>query len=395
VASRRTVLAAVLACACPSAASEPGDAPASKPRAHASTREPPALTQEQKDAIADAAARSPIKADEEVQLFPIAAWLDESAGLWRFSIRGWIYEPETDDLMRTGIVVGLQEALDDDPRVRSGMFESRVRPFLVDNESGKSIALTFAGEVLQMSESGGDGHIVGEGSLDADTARRWADERGVIDLKVVTRPGDTRTFATRIHLVAPAGLTILSDIDDTVKVTNVVDKRACLESTFLEPFRAVDGMADVYTRWLGAAPDGHLHFVSSSPWQLLDAIEPMLDGAGFPASTFALKAIRPKSLDVIELFADPMRTKPVAIDEALARWPGRTFVLVGDSGEKDPEVYGDIARRHPGRIAFIAIRDVTGEDAKASRYATAFADVAVPWEIFTDPSALPRTLPPA
>jgi phosphatidate phosphatase APP1 len=370
-----------------------GDAPAVRPRDVDTRRGPPALTTAQAQAIADAASRSPIKPDEEVQLFPIAAWLDEGANLWRFSVRGWIYEPETDDMMRSGIVAGLQAALGDDPRARSAVFTSRVRPFLVDNEGGKAIAVTVAGEVLQMAESGADGHFVGEGSIAVDVAQRWADEHGVIALKVVTRPRDTRSFATRVHLVPPRGLTILSDIDDTVKVTNVVDKRACLENTFLEPFAAVDGMAGTYRRWLDAAPGSHLHFVSSSPWQLLEAIQPMLDEAGFPASTFALKAIRPKSLDVIELFADPMKTKPVAIDDALARWPDRTFVLVGDSGEKDPEVYGETARRHPGRIAFIAIRDVTGETATAPRYAKAFAEVDAPYEIFTDPSALPRTLP--
>jgi phosphatidate phosphatase APP1 len=382
VASRPFLLALAVLCACPSPATEHRVAP----------RPAPALTQAQKDAIADAAARSPIKADEEVQLFPTAAWLDEGK-TWRFSVRGWIYEPEADDMMRSGLVAGLQAALGDDPRAGSEIFASRVRPFLVDNESGKSIAVTFAGQVLQMSESGGDGHFVGEGSIPAEVAERWADPRGVIDLKVLTRPRDGRTFATRIHLVPPEGLTVLSDIDDTVKITGVVDKRECLENTFLEPFRAVEGMSATYQRWLGAAPGGHLHFVSSSPWQLLDAIQPMLDDAGFPPGTFALKAIRPKSLDVVELFADPMTTKPAAIEEALSRWPSRTFVLVGDSGEKDPEVYGEIARRHPGRIAFIAIRDVTGEAKDAPRYTTAFADVDAPYEIFTDPSTLPRTPP--
>lgn len=391
----RLALFAALVCGCPSAPpSEPRIAPRAAAEPSSDPPGRPALTATQEDAIARAASRAEIKPDEEVQVFPVAAWLDEGAATWRLSIHGWIYEPEEDDLLRGGIVAGLRTALDDDPRVRSPIFESRVRPFLVDNESGKTIEVLVAGEIFRMNASGGDGHFVGEAEIADDIAKRWADERGVLELRVVTRPRDTRSFTTRVHLVSPKGVTIVSDVDDTVKITNVVDKRACLENTFLEPFRAVDGMAATYTRWLSAAPGGHLHFVSSSPWQLLDAIEPMLADAGFPASTYELKAIRPKSLDVVDLFADPMTTKPPAIDAALARWPGRTFVLVGDSGEKDPEVYGDVARRHPGRVAFIAIRDVTGEDERAPRYARAFADVDAPWTIFTDPATLPETLPP-
>ncbi len=42
--------------------------------------------------------------------------------------------------------------------------------------------------------------------------------------------------------------------------------------------------------------------------------------------------------------------------------------MVGDSGEADPEVYGDIARRHPGRIKAVLIRNVTGESAEDARY---------------------------
>ena len=74
----------------------------------------------------------------------------------------------------------------------------------------------------------------------------------------------------------------------------------------------------------------------------------------------------------------------------LADHPRRRFVLVGDSGERDPEVYGAIAREHAARIDAVLIRDVTGEPADAERYRLAFDGVARErWRLFTDPAELP------
>jgi phosphatidate phosphatase APP1 len=75
-------------------------------------------------------------------------------------------------------------------------------------------------------------------------------------------------------------------------------------------------------------------------------------------------------------------------------YPRRRFILVGDSGERDPETYGTIARKFPARVLRIFIRDVTGEPAGTARYRHAFADLnADTWQLFQDPANLP--LPPS
>ena len=80
---------------------------------------------------------------------------------------------------------------------------------------------------------------------------------------------------------------------------------------------------------------------------------------------------------------------PFAIEPLLSGWPKRRFVLVGDSGERDPEVYGEIARRHPDRVHRIFIRDVTGERSDAARYKEAFRDVpAGSWSVFRNAEEL-------
>lgn len=88
--------------------------------------------------------------------------------------------------------------------------------------------------------------------------------------------------------------------------------------------------------------------------------------------------------------ADPRNTKPPAIEAILGVFPERRFCLVGDSGEKDPEVYGEIACQHPERIACILIRNVTSESRDSPRMTAAMRCIAPDrWQLFTDPAGLP------
>ena len=64
----------------------------------------------------------------------------------------------------------------------------------------------------------------------------------------------------------------------------------------------------------------------------------------------------------------------------------RTLILVGDSGEHDPEIYGTIARLYPKRVGRIFIRAVKGEKPDDNRFHKAFKDVPrEKWLVFTDP----------
>jgi hypothetical protein len=63
--------------------------------------------------------------------------------------------------------------------------------------------------------------------------------------------------------------------------------------------------------------------------------------------------------------------------------------LIGDSGEADPEIYGDIARDHPGRVRAILVRNVTAESADDPRYVDGAFEGLSPdlWLVFDDTAA--------
>jgi phosphatidate phosphatase APP1 len=146
-------------------------------------------------------------------------------------------------------------------------------------------------------------------------------------------------------------------------------------------------MAELY-RDLDAR-GARFHFVSSSPWQLYTPLRDFLLDAGFPWATLDLKSIRFRDETLFNLFKKGTETKPEQIIPILQRYPDRKFILIGDSGEQDPEVYGDIARRFPGSIQHILIRSLGREGRDDARYQDAFK--AVPshkWQLFDNPGQL-------
>ena len=136
-----------------------------------------------------------------------------------------------------------------------------------------------------------------------------------------------------------------------------------------------------------ADSDVAFHYVSGSPWQLYQAIDAFMSDTGFPHGTFHLKQFRLTDSSALDLLSSQKETKFAAITPLLDAFPQRAFILIGDSGEQDPEIYGQIARQRANQIAGIFIRNVTNEKSDNERFANAFENVARDrWDLFDDVS---------
>jgi phosphatidate phosphatase APP1 len=166
---------------------------------------------------------------------------------------------------------------------------------------------------------------------------------------------------------------VISDIDDTVKVSNVADRRELLKNTLLREFVAVPGMPEVFSRWQAAG--AAFHYVSASPWQLSDCLCAFLGAAGLPAGSMHLKLFRLKDSTPLGRLTARKRSKRRAIEQIMRDFPGRRFTLVGDSGERDPEVYAAVARRRPEQVTGVFIRRVS-DRAAASHVSLRFDKLA-------------------
>jgi len=328
-----------------------------------------------------------LKSDERIVFFPTTGWLDEKAREWVLPVHGWVFEPEEDSRSRTLLVNQLKDTVGIGVKdFSSDIFTRRSRAFLVDNERSKEIVIRIAERTLRLAPSTADGHLHGVVRLAAAGIDPQA-SRTRMSYSAVLRAGDRRQFSGIVQLVPPEGRTIVSDIDDTVKITEVGDKKKVLENTLLRPFRPVPGMSDAYRRW--AEQGVHLHWVSSSPWQLYEPLAEFFAAERFPDAAWRLKQFRLKDSSILALLADPEDSKVAAISEIIERHPRRKFTLVGDSGERDPEAYGRVAAKYPQQVDQVFIRDVTNQEVTDARYQAAWKNVKPGVAaVFRDPSTL-------
>src|SRR5262249_27227876 len=133
----------------------------------------------------------------------------------------------------------------------NALLSQRARLFMVDHERGKHIVVRIGKKKFKLTTSGSDGQVFGEVHLSDSELQ---DLGPTLAVRAVLRSGDERVFAGQISLVNSTGATVISDVDDTIKITDVRDRAATLRNTFLEPFRPVPGMAEVYQSWARQGP---------------------------------------------------------------------------------------------------------------------------------------------
>lgn len=170
---------------------------------------------------------------------------------------------------------------------------------------------------------------------------------------------------------ASEGLGVISDIDDTVLLSGVRDKAALIKRVLMstpDDLQTFAGAAALYQRLV--ATGAPLVFVSGSPWNLEPRLRAFFELRGFPVAPMFLKdlGIGPEADPLLDHHAYKTR----CIEEVMTTLPARRFLLIGDSGEHDPEIYGHMARKRPERVAGVFIHRVTGEPPESPRFDGAF-----------------------
>lgn len=156
-------------------------------------------------------------------------------------------------------------------------------------------------------------------------------------------------------------LGIISDIDDTILVSEVLSTRRLLSNSLTVPAEqrsAVPGLAALYHRIAkkNPAPESTpIFYVSGSPRQLTDSLRRFLKVNDFPRGVLQLKEISTERSDSL---ADTPAYKRKHIDKILAAFPGVKFMLIGDDGEQDPEIFAAVAEKYPERVEGVWIRRV-------------------------------------
>lgn len=166
---------------------------------------------------------------------------------------------------------------------------------------------------------------------------------------------------SELLLPAQASFGVISDLDDTVIQTGVTSllKLQMLYLTILKnarkrrAFRDVDAFFSALRQGASRNDNNPVFYVSNSPWNIYDLLEEFLHINKMPKGPILLR----------DFGISDRRGKPShkyrQIARILTTYPALSFVLVGDSGEKDTDIYLSIARAFPKRIIAIFIHDVT------------------------------------
>ena len=166
-----------------------------------------------------------------------------------------------------------------------------------------------------------------------------------------------------------ASFGVISDIDDTIVQTNATNLLRMVRSIVNNaaarlPF---EGVAELYQSL--HVERNPIFYVSSSPWNLYELLQDYLDINRIPHGPMLLQdwGIDDKTL----ILASHKEHKLAQIQTVLEYYPWLKWVLIGDSGQHDPEIYLEVIRTHPDRVLAVLIRDVTVDvrDAAVARIA--------------------------
>ncbi|GAA1475645.1 App1 family protein [Nocardioides aestuarii] len=226
-----------------------------------------------------------------------------------------------------------------------------VRRFLTDELPGVPLRVTV-GDASAATSTDHDGYF--KVRLEPDPASLvspWT--RGSVELD-----GDYRglrepcTTPVEVRVPEPeAAYGVISDVDDTILVTGVQRVFQMVRQTLTGSSlsrRDFPGAAALYRDL--AAQGRPVFYVSSSPWNLHGFLTAFMRHRRFPLGPVLLR-------DLLGTAAG-REQKHTRIDEVLELHPDLHFVLLGDSGEKDAEIYAATVRDHPGRILAVCIREV-------------------------------------
>jgi phosphatidate phosphatase APP1 len=320
-----------------------------------------------------------LRGHETVSLFPSLGYLDPSGRHWHVQVHGEVFARGRIGLGKRLLLKMLQRAMKaPDAAFETELFRQRIARFLASDCPGRRIAVRLGDDVHVLARrSRRNGHFFGSLRLPVEDA-------GPIEPGECGTAGSL-TFAVhrpsalgpppcgRVFLVPPEGVSVISDIDDTLKHSYVACKRTLLANTFLRQFEPIAGMADLFRQW--AASGAAFHYVSSSPWQLYSHLATHLAEEGFPDGSYHLRAFRLRDHLIRRILMLRRSGKSAAIRAILQTFPRRRFLLVGDSGEIDPEIYGAMARKFPQQVAGIYIRQLGDRRDTPARYQRALRGV--------------------
>lgn len=252
-------------------------------------------------------------------------------------------------------------ATDDDPWWKNSL--AMVRRFRTDEVPHCAIEGRMGQETHQVeTDSEGYFRIDFHDPIPAGNDQLWYDvELRLLD-EVSRGQDEVRGRGEILVPPASAKFGVISDIDDTILKSSANDVFRLATLTFFNnahtrsPFPHVAAfyqtLQEGADRTAGPNP---IFYVSSSAWNIYDLLDDFTKVQQIPRGPILLRDL---GIDSTKLLKTGHEHKLQKIEQIFAYYPELPFLLIGDSGQRDPWLYREVVRRYPGRVAAIYIRDV-------------------------------------
>jgi len=166
----------------------------------------------------------------------------------------------------------------------------------------------------------------------------------------------TDTGNATSYLVSDQGLTIISDIDDILRVTKIYEPKEGLLNSFARPFTPWMNMPDIYRNWSNTLPNMHFHYLTTTPEQITRNYMQFIYTT-YPGGSFDTRPLN---------FSDVSATLSIRkflLDKIFKTFPNRKFILVADTSNSDVmRDYPEMATQYPGQVQCIFLRNTSSTD---------------------------------
>lgn len=222
------------------------------------------------------------------------------------------------------------------------------RRFFSATAAGVPVTIEVGGRVHEVTSVRG-GYI--DAVLAADLPAGWQEAR--------LRAG-TAAATAQLRIVGPdPGLGIVSDIDDTVMVTALPRPLLAAWNTFVRhetTRRPVTGMSTMYSEVARHHADVPVFYLSTGAWNVAPTLELFLERHGYPPGPLLMTDWGPTA---DAWFRSGREHKRTELRRLLEELPQLRWLLVGDDGQHDPEIYAEAAEESPDQIRAVAIRELS------------------------------------
>ncbi|KAI1750402.1 hypothetical protein F4782DRAFT_541607 [Xylaria castorea] len=339
----------------------------------------------------------PLTADDTVWLLDNTAYRNEKTGLWEAEYVAAMFSqhsssPVIDAVSAIADKIKLEER---DPAYQT--IEKRLGPFVQDIKPGTHVKTLYRGKSpMKLGPSGHNG-------ISSEIKRLPSgDDGNLVPTFAHVPKGANGLLEMRTFFADAEGWGVISDIDDTIKVTQTSDPIGILRTTFIDTPEPTPGMPELYKHIHSLiTPNSAWFYLSASPYNLYPFLRDFRQNH-YPHGTIILRDSSWMSVRGL-LTTLTLGTEDYKVDrmEKVYAWlPRRKMICIGDSTQSDPEAYGEIYRRYPHWVKTILIRKVEdiaaiGIEAKnePERFEEAFKDVPRDvWHVFSDPETCQKVI---